>query len=509
MKNWQWILVPAIAAAPLRAAPAPAPTATVRARAAAVQGSFYPATEEALRTKVDTLLSRPAPIQVQGRIRALIAPHAGYRFSGAVAAAGFRQIPVDTNRVVVLAPAHRVAMRGGGSILDVASYRNALGDVELDPDAAELRRRHPFFASVPAAHEKEHSIEVMLPFLQRRLESFRLLPILLGRDFDVAAMAKALSPLLDDPRTLLVVSTDLSHYHPYEKAQELDRECLNLILALDAAALDNRELCGKAPVRVLLELMRGRAWNPTLIEYRNSGEAGSSKDKVVGYAAVAFADPEAVVHTEEAETAAPVAPKQPELLAPPEKELLLALARRSIYAGLQHHDLPPLPNYSPTLTRALGCFVTLNQNGKLRGCIGNLAAVYPLAEAVQRNALNAAFRDPRFTKLASAELKDIQIEISVLTEPNPLAFQGADDLLKQLKPGVHGVTISQGERRATYLPQVWSQIPNKQLFLAQLCRKAGLAADAWKTSDTLRVEVYEAFVFAEEPQPETPLPNDR
>ncbi|NOY80207.1 MAG: AmmeMemoRadiSam system protein B [Kiritimatiellaeota bacterium] len=482
----------------------------------AVQGQFYPSDKAELTRVVDGFLARPPAVRVKGRVRALISPHAGYIYSGAVAGEGFQQVPQGITRVIVMGPSHHVAIRGGGSIPDVKVYRNALGDVLIDPAAAELRRKYEFFGCVPAAHKREHSVEVMLPFLQRHLKKpFTFIPIVLGVQFDAEAVARALLPLVRDPRTLIVASSDLSHYKPYDKAKELDSDCLDTILRLDIEELQAKQLCGKAPVTVLLYLARLAHWKPILIDYKNSGDTAGSKARVVGYGCVAFTEEEKMkplsapigppgTNKAGAPVRSPTPARDPEaaraLLTPLEQKQLLALARTSIEASLAGRDLPSLPeSESGIFSKKHGCFVTLHERGQLRGCIGNIFPVHPLAEAVQKNALSAAFRDPRFNRVRPGEMKDIDIEISVLTLPRELTYKDGEDLKRQLRPGRHGVVISQGIfRRSTYLPQVWEQLPDKDEFLSRLCLKGGMDKSAWKDPKKTTVEVYEAFVFGEE-----------
>lgn len=488
-----------------------------KVRKPAVQGQFYPGDKEELTKMVDGYLAQTPPNMASARIRALIAPHAGYVYSGVVAAAGFQQIPVDTERVIVMAPSHRVALRGGGSIPEVDAYRNALGEIPLDPAASELRRRHRFFGAVPSAHAREHSLEVMLPFLQRVLEKpFTLVPIVLGREFDAAAMAKAISPLVRDPKTLIVASSDLSHDQPYNTAVRLDRDCLETILRLDAEALMSKELCGKHPAAVLIHLAKLHGWKPELIDYKNSGDTtGNTGGRIVGYGCVAFVEspdsrPAPAEETTEAPATAepavtPEAEDEPttedgkdELLTVDEQKALLTLARQTIVASLAKKPLPDLPADAPLFAQKLGCFVTLHKTGQLRGCIGNIFPTHPLAKAVQQNAVSSAFRDRRFTKVQAQEMSAVDIEISVLTTPEKLEYRDGDDLLSKLKPRVHGVVLTQGVfRRSTYLPQVWEQLPDKVQFLSRLCRKGGMPAAAWKDPGKTTVEVYRAFVFGE------------
>lgn len=485
-------------------------------RPPAVQGQFYPGDKTELTRMVDGFLAQPPAHKVKGTIRALISPHAGYIYSGAVAGEGFQQVPMDVTRVIVMGPSHHVGMRGGGSIPNVKAYRNALGEVPLDPAAANLRRKYKFFGYVPSAHEREHSVEVMLPFLQRRLKKpFTFIPIVLGFEFDAESVARALYPLVRDPHTFVVASSDLSHYHPYDKAEELDHDCLDTVLKMDPVALQSKELCGKAPVTVLLYLARLAHWKPVLIDYKNSGDTAANKMRVVGYGCIVFVEEDTMKKSSAApgakpETAAPAvkpetgpeanAPEQAgSLLTKAERKKLLVLARATIEATLAHRELPPLPeSASGIFTKKRGCFVTLHKHGQLRGCIGNIFPVHPLAEAVRKNALNAAFHDPRFPRVGADEMKDVDIEISVLTLPHDLTYTDAADLKRQLVPGKHGVVISQGIfRRSTYLPQVWEQLPDKDGFLSHLCLKGGMDLNAWKDPKKTTVEVYEAFVFGE------------
>ncbi len=472
---------------------------TQRVRLPAVQGAWYPAAADELRTTIDELLARQPARKAPGTVRALIAPHAGLRYSGEVAAQAFCQVDPGIERVIILAPAHKVSMRGGGSILDVDAYRNALGDVPVAAAAAELRDGHRFFGSFSKAHAQEWSLEIMLPFLQRRLRSFALVPIVLGHGFNPAALARALAPYVDDPGTLVVASSDLSHDKPYAEAVKQDRGCTDAILAKDVRTVAGRELCGKGPVSVLLELAKMKHWLPTLIDYRNSGDTTGDKNaRIVGYACITFS----ALGTGDAASATAPEPRpdfEGDRFSVGERLLLVDLARRSIVAALQDEELPRPPMYSDTLTRQLGCFVTLHKKGQLRGCIGHIFPVNPLVQAVQVNALSAAFKDSRFPKVTAAELADISVEVSVLTAPEALEYSDAADLLTKLRPGVHGVVIADRQgRRATYLPQVWDQIDDPVVFLSRLCLKGGLPSGAWRDPAAVAIQTYEATAFGDD-----------
>lgn len=179
-----------------------------------------------------------------------------------------------------------------------------------------------------------------------------------------------------------------------------------------------------------------------------------------------------------------------------ERRVLLKLARSVLVARLTGSSVERPEAVSPALSQKQGCFVTLHKHGQLRGCIGTIEPVTTLLAGVENNAVNAAFKDPRFSPLKSEELPEIEIEISVLSVPEPLLYNDAEELKSGLVPGVHGVILSGGGRRATFLPQVWTQLPDKEAFLAHLCRKAGLAGNAWK-SGSLEIQTYQAEYFSE------------
>jgi len=515
IRPWHRSLFGALALAGALARPAASasetPAAAPKVREPAVDGVFYPQEPAALSRMIDQFLAAARTESLPGELRALICPHAGYPFSGPVAASGFRLLvgrSYDT--VVVMGPSHYAALRAA-SVSDAAIYRTPLGDVPVSPKAATLARFAPFALEPPCQVERpewaerrprparetagtwEHSVEVEIPFLQKTLTGFTLVPVVCG-EFDEEKAARALLRILDD-RTLIVVSSDLSHYTPYATAQRLDRQTVDAICRLDADAIGDSDACGHTPIRILLYLAKRQGWQARLLDLRNSGDTSGDKSKVVGYAAIAFYSP----------SAAPVAAAVPAAAAPAtpaaqysaaDRRFLLELARRTVREVVATGRLPEVPpaGLAPELTAPRGCFVTLTKHGILRGCIGSLEAGAPLVQGVIENARNAAVRDPRFDPVAASELPGIAIEISVLTEPRPLAFDSADDLLRKLRPGIDGVVLQIGRRGATYLPQVWEQIPDPVEFLNTLAEKAGCPPAAWRgpgvTVFTYQVEAF-------------------
>ncbi|WP_319526577.1 AmmeMemoRadiSam system protein B [uncultured Desulfosarcina sp.] len=461
-------------------------------------GRFYPASREDLAHLVDTLIrqaEQEAEASGQGsHLRALIMPHAGYAYSGITAAHAARAIVRDSfDRVLLLGPDHRVGF-DHASITAASQWRTPLGTVPIGDIGPVVDKRPEWFDRVAASDRSEHCLEVVLPFLQTRLLRFELIPLVLG-PCDTAGMARVLADLVDDSRTLVVVSADLSHYLPYDAAVKRDKETLERIIALDPNWLDDQEnrTCGRYPVGVLLALARSRHWRPVLLHYNNSGDTAGDKDAVVGYGAVAFYGGEPMQSSSDASQA----------LSPEQGEVLVVLSRRTLadhfgktFSSDEARQLDALLA-DPALQTRCGTFVTLKIDNQLRGCIGSLAATAKMVDGVRENALNAAFHDPRFPPLKKKELDAVQIEVSVLTEPVALEYTDADDLLAKLKPGVDGVIIRKGYASATFLPQVWEQLPRPESFLSHLCMKAGLPSDQWRKGD-LTVLVYGVQYFEEE-----------
>jgi len=476
-----------------------------RIRFPAVAGLFYQRDPEGLRSEIDRFLVAADPGAVKG-LRAIVSPHAGYSFSGQTAAFGYKLlVGRDVDTVIVLAPSHYAAFNGA-SIPDVDAYRTPLGDVRLSGKVVELRKQPPFVENPPSQvsrptwwrqaskklpdfgqdtpHSWEHSLEVQLPFLQQTLNKFTIIPIVLGH-VESDRVADVLLPLLDD-KTLVVVSSDLSHYCPYDEAVSLDKDCTNAICALDVESMSRQEACGKGALLTLMRIAKKKGWRAKLIDYRNSGDTSGDKSHVVGYASIAFFD-----SVEQDDPPADYTPKA--------QELMLKLARASVAEFVTNGRLPDVSQSELTesLQQERACFVTLKKNGQLRGCIGSIFPREPLWQAILHMARDAATKDPRFVRVKSAELDEIHIEISVLTIPKQFEFGSTQKLLDRLRPEIDGVVLKVGHRQATFLPQVWKQLPDKREFLIRLAMKAGLAGDAWEDPEA-QVLLYQAEAFQEQ-----------
>ena len=437
-------------------------------RPAAVAGTFYPADPQTLRGVLARHLAAASGAWPGDRPpKLLVVPHAGYVYSGDIAALAFAPLArwrKVIRRVVLLGPTHRMAVRGL-AIPTVDAFETPLGLVPLDVDAlASLESlRQVVWTDLP--HAQEHSLEVELPFLQTVLgKGFKLVPLAVGQA-SPAEVAEVLEHLWGGDETLIVISSDLSHFLPYAQAQASDRETAQRILNF-ATDLRGEEACGAAPLNGALLAARRHGLTPRLLGLRNSADAAAGdRRRVVGYGAIAF----------DAATAS--APVDSKALG----AALVAAARRAIAGGL---GLPgaaaPAASEHPALYRPGATFVTLHDaQGHLRGCIGRLEATRALGEDVRANAVAAAFADSRFEPLQASEWPGLRVEVSLLEAPEPIAVHDEADALDQLRPGIDGMIFEWRGARATLLPQVWEQCPRPAQFMSALKRKARLPADFW------------------------------
>jgi MEMO1 family protein len=458
-------------------------------------GSFYPDTPEELTAIIKQFVSRVKPIRVDrpphSSLRALIIPHAGYLYSGWTAA---HISPVlkenQFRRVIVMGPDHRIGFKGG-AISDVSAYETPFGRIPMNEDAVRLLQKKDLFRSIPDSDRVEHSVEVVLPYLQYFLKQFEIIPAVLGQGMDLAEkVTAAFDPLLDQT-TLLVASSDLSHYLPYQEAVARDRETIEMILNLKAGELIKREnaACGKTPILVLINMARQHNWHPVLLHYSNSGDTAGDRSRVVGYTVIAFYGGLSMKNRMDSFQS----------LNEEQGQILVKLARQTIEERLDKRSIKVDPDSmrDSVFKEKRGTFVTLTINKQLRGCIGNLDSTNSIVDGIERNAINAAFRDPRFPALKADELDRVDIEVSILTEPQPLEYRDSKDLLSKLRVNVDGVILRKGSASATFLPQVWEQLPQPEKFLSHLCTKAGLPADTWKKGK-LEILTYQVQYFEEE-----------
>ncbi|CAN2043819.1 MEMO1 family protein [Candidatus Magnetomoraceae bacterium gMMP-13] len=454
-------------------------------------GKFYPESKGELEKTIEKFSKEAEKTEIpkipDKRLKALIMPHAGYIYSGLTAAHVSKVLrPGQFSKVILMGPDHRVGFNNV-SLTDADAYETPLGKIKIHNHAEKLRESSTLFKVVPHSDKMEHSLEVILPFLQQYLKIFDLIPIVLGK-CDFRQIAASLEPIIDN-QTLMVASSDLSHYLTYDKAKKMDAQTIKMIMEMDTENLikaDNAA-CGKMPILVILHIAKKFNWQPVLLHNSNSGDTAGTKESVVGYAAIAFYGDNNMSENLNKK------------LTEDQGQALIRLARHTISEKLGKADKKKQdPVLSDKAFQAnCGTFVTLTINDELRGCIGSLSSAESIMEGIKRNAVNAAFHDPRFPSLKANELNQIDIEVSVLTEPKPLSYKNADDLISKLRVNVDGVIIKKKYLSATFLPQVWEQLPDPEDFLSHLCLKAGLSSKDWKDG-SLEVLTYQVQYFEEE-----------
>ena len=468
---------------------------TIRRPAAA--GLFYPEDPVLLRSMILEMLEGPSR-QVSGSIKSLIVPHAGYSYSGKTAACAYREIRNSSfKRVIVIAPSHQETFHGI-SIYSGDIYQSPLGEIEVDREYCGLLEEKCAVARIsdkghrvaPGSRFGEHSLEVQLPFLQCALGEFKLVPLIMGQqDLGTAArLGLALAALDDDKETLIVASSDLSHFHSYEKARSMDSRFLDALQQFDYFTLSHFleageiEACGGGPVMAALIASENLgAEICEVLEYKNSGDIDSTtRDRVVGYAsAVLVKNPE---RSTESITS---------WLTEDEKTFLLNLARISVQSAVSGGENKILEELIPEKFLEKGAvFVTLTEDASLRGCIGSIIPHDMLYRAVASAAVSAALHDPRFRPVTTKDLPNLSYDISVLSR-----FKLVADI-EEIIVGKHGLLIQSGYNKGLLLPQVATEHSwDKVTFLQQTCIKASLPRDAWMDPST-DLFVFSASVFS-------------
>ena len=458
-----------------------------------VAGAFYSADPNLLSEHIDYLKQSAGPVPANRKVAMIIAPHAGYVYSGGVAAYAYKAIARNQyTTIIVIAPSHFLSFEGV-SIWAKGAFKTPLGTLEVDAGfAGALLKENADFKEELRAFDKEHALEVQLPFIQKTFGAVKIVPILMGQpNLGVGrALAEALDKLIgarDD--VLIVISSDMSHYHDYDTANRMDAGTLKVMMAKDAPAVFNgcllgqMELCGLMPVTTALYYAQQRGLTAGLLKYANSGDTAGDKSRVVGYASVIFYSGDLPTATERIQ----------DDLSDAHKKELLAIARGAVDSFVTTGKLPAFNVKDERLLKVQGAFVTLHKDGQLRGCIGHIIGQEPLWQTVRDVAVSAASQDPRFKPVTADELSEIQVEVSVLSVP--VRVRGADEIVL----GRDGVIISDGKgHQGVFLPQVADETGwSKEEFLSQLAsQKAGLSPDAWKNPD-VELYAFTANVFHE------------
>lgn len=479
---------------------------TEKVRPSALAGSWYPGDRTQLSTLVRSLLNeahvKDEVKEKKNHVFALIAPHAGYRFSGTAAAHGYKLLSFrDIRRIILLGPSH-YAHFSGASILDVDFYETPLGKIPLDKKTINTLRENSLLGEHKDAHVKEHCLEIQLPFLQSVLEEFSIVPVLIGQmtKDEARSIGQSIKPFIDE-ETVIIVSSDFTHYGPNYGYVPFSDNVEENIHALNVAAFKNIEalntnafiehkaktgdtICGFNPIIVLLSMAQSiENVEVTLLAHDTSGSIMNDFSNSVSYLSIALTKPIVSEHLIESS-----------FLDHHEQEILLKLSRLTLerhLEGMTYDDTFDKEfTFTENLKQPYGVFVTLKKHGQLRGCIGTIVAQKPLYLGVIDNTINAAAHDRRFTEVTKEEKKDIEIELSVLSQPGEISSY------REIVPGRDGIILSKEDRRAVFLPQVlvdnqWTPFT----ALRYLSQKAGLHYEAWR--ENAQFYVFSAQVFHE------------
>ena len=441
-------------------------------KAPAVAGSFYPADRKKLAADLDLYLAQSGDSSAEGRLLAIIAPHAGYIYSGGVAGYSYARLKgKDIRKVILLGPTHYAAINGA-AIYPGGGMSTPLGIVKVDESLARSLADEKMGVRLAAEpFEREHSLEVQLPFLQRSLQDFSIVPILIGRmtaDSYQHLGDRIATILNNDETALLVISTDLSHYHDSATAAGKDRKVLDAIERLSGGDLERLlssgegEACGGGPVLYGMAAARGAgATEARLYSYADSGDVSGDRKRVVGYGALGLYKKE---------------------LSPSARAEILTLAAATVQAQATGKALPFWNGTDQRLKADGAAFVTLKEkSGRLRGCIGSIQAITALHRSISQNAVAAAAKDPRFRPVRPEELPGLDIEVTVLSPLEPVSGSS------EIKIGTHGIYLEAAGRSSVFLPQVpVEQGWDLDTYLQQLALKAGLPPDGWKSGRLYR-----------------------
>ncbi len=464
------------------------------ARQPAVAGQFYPGDAKTLTAMVDSMLADAEVPAISGTLVGIQVPHAGYPFSGPTAARAFRLLAgMDSVTVVMLGTSHHV-MLDKAAVYGSGAWRTPLGEVAIDDALAKaILAQDRFLADMPQAHAREHSIEVEVPFLQRVLRNFKIVPImLLQPTFEQCErVGKAIAKAAKGKKVILLASSDLYHGESYDEANRVDSTAVELMAKFDPQAFhvaherSEAQACGGNAITALMVAARelGADTAIVLAQTNSNDVTGEKGGYVVGYSAVAFVASGKGSRDQGIEGSSDLNER--------EQKSLLGIAQNTLEKYIRTGKVPEAKPLTPKLSEKRGAFVTLHERGELRGCIGYIEAVKPLFQAVSDMAVAASTEDPRFPAVEVRELDSIDIEITVLSPMRPVPSPDS------VVVGKHGCVIRKGGRSAVFLPQVpVEQGWDRDTYLSELCRKAGLPRDAWKSPDA-KLSVFTGQVFGE------------
>lgn len=440
-----------------------------RIKSSSVAGMFYPIDKNELSNMIKSFAQNNKK-DYEVTSRAIIVPHAGYFYSGQLASEGFSYLSRSVKNIFIIAPSHHM----GVSVPALSSYEHwntPLGEVSLNQQINKELIENFNCQFQDVAYEKEHAVEVQVPFIQYYYNDVKIIPILVNYNSG-NNLAEIIAHYYNSEENAFVISSDLSHFHPDEEAQKIDNITADMIETMGVANMTPHQACGSAGICALYNFAQSNNFSLIRIGLTTSGAITADKSRVVGYGAW-------LLYEED----------KSEFIKKYFSNFVLSFCKQSIIAGLEKKKLT-LEEPVPEVFNELGAaFVTLQKNGRLRGCIGSIVAHQPLITDLAQHAYDAAFNDHRFRPLEREELSEISISVSLLSAPSKMNFKDESDLLAQIVPFKDGIIIKDKRYQAVYLPSVWEQLPNKKDFLTSLKIKAGLSPDYFS-------ETFEAFKFS-------------
>jgi len=471
------------------------------AKHADLAGTWYSGLPGKLKAEINGYLQNVRTEKIRGDLIGVIAPHAGVRASGPVAAYAFKAVKEkNPDKIIVVGFSHRTHLPGRIAVFTDDAFVTPLGEARIDMDLSrKLIAYDKNIQSIPRVFESENSVELEIPFIQVVSKDARLVLVAICDQSlrNCRLLADALYNVLRDEKNFVIVaSSDMCHYLPYEAAKKRDRQTIEAIKKFDPDFLYSKSLkakhelmCGYGAVYAVMGACKKLGADEVeILKYANSGDTLGDRSRVVGYLSAAF------MKTEKpgARAAGESEKEEQEMFDQAQRDKLLKIARDTIRHYLKTGERLDVKVEDTALKQDMGAFVTLHKHGRLRGCIGNMAATGPLCLTVRDMAIAAATEDPRFPRLTLDELDDVDIEISALTPMRKI------DDYNEIETGKHGVMVRMGGRSGVYLPQVADETGwNREQFMNSLCaNKAGIPEDAWKTG-ACEIHVFTAEVFGE------------
>lgn len=436
-------------------------------RPTAAAGKFYTNIKSELNAQLD-YFSENAKSECDYKSRAIIVPHAGYEYSGQLAAKGFEYLDKRVKNLFIIGPPHYVPVKN----VALSSYEmwdTPLGEISVN-QAINQELVEKFGCEFEDdAFEQEHSLEVQIPFILKKFQHVKIIPILASNDEKVK---KIIEYYWENPENGFVISSDLSHFHPSNEAKKIDMVTAEMIELKQVDEFNHQQACGAVGVLALTNFAQTKGYSLIRIGLMNSGDVTGDNSRVVGYGSWFIYEGE-----------------KNEFIKKYYSDYVINACKTSILAGLNNESAPKIEKPPEVLNELGSCFVTLEKKGDLRGCIGSIIAHRPLINDLVKNAQSSAFSDPRFQPLRREEFEELSIDVSLLSAPEKMKFNDEADLLEQIRPFVDGIIIKDGGYQAVYLPSVWEQLPEKKLFLDSLKIKAGMTPKHFSPT-------FEAFRFS-------------